>query len=115
MNHYLLQRMNRDDSEIFVDEVLQTLPQLVHQTKMEIKEQLRVASPAIRIQWGILRGLLYVAKDILVTSEYHRLVRAVTEISHDVDIYLTSESFEHAQIDMMWSPQELTQFGTKGA
>lgn len=107
--------LNRTDSVQFVDHILQSLPELALHTKEDILDHLRVASHEIRVQWTILQNVVMIAEKILVEEEYDRLLAAVTAVSRDIDAYLEQREQHPHEAESLWSTQELSQFGTKGA
>ena len=106
--------MTDDESKVYVDIVVETIPPLVLLTKENYLTNKDRTNDSVAVQWELLMLVMTYAEQILTPTHYDRLWTAVDSALHEIEAYM-NEQDAAVPVEYLWTTEETAQFGVKGS
>lgn len=127
--------MNDETAKVLVDQIIGTLPDLVHMTIEDYRHHAEEATAEIQMQWRLLILLVQESEGLWPEAEYRRFAEhieaALIEVEaafdeidgtapHSTPPLEESQKVQYVDanpkpVESLWTEDELKQFTTKGA
>jgi hypothetical protein len=106
--------MTEDESKVYVDMIVETIPPLVLLTKENYLTNKDRTNESVALQWELMMTIMEYAEPVLTPTQYDRLWTTVESALSEIEAYM-EEQDAAVPVESLWNDEEAKLFGVKGA